>query len=210
MKLFRFHVLLSLRSMRIVAPLSVAVAWVALIMAFPGTAVSAGSAIFMAYLVFGCWMTVVIGNIDDDAHRYVLTAAAGTRARLHVVRAAVALAYALALAGATSILIIADVPPKHHIAQTLVALLAVGAAGSLIGVAIGTFLHRPIIFNIAVTVVIGVLATVCVVALPPMQHVLYHFGKGHIALAAPLLAAAAAASALAVGIAAALSQMRSR
>ena len=210
MKLFSLHVLLSLRSMRMLAPAAAVAVWIAFIMAYPGTAVAAGAALFIGYLVFGCWITIVVGNIDDDPHRYVLTAVAGSRARLHVLRALVALSYCAVLAALTSVLIVVDVPPRTQQLQTLGALFALGFSGGAMGVSIGTLLHRPVVFNLALTTLGAVLALVGVIALPPAQHLLYRFGKNELVTVWPLLGASVLLACSAIAAGASIAQMRSR
>jgi hypothetical protein len=47
------------------------------------------------------------------------------------------------------------------------------ASGALLGIAIGSFLHRPILRSIAWVVVIALVAIMVVVLLPPVRDVLH-------------------------------------
>ncbi len=42
---------------------------------------------FLLLVALTCWLTVMIGNVDDDGHRELLAAAVGSPARLHRSRA---------------------------------------------------------------------------------------------------------------------------
>src|SRR5262249_30881110 len=126
-------------------------------------------------------------------------------ARLAVVRHAAALAELLTAVAVVSVLAIVsgsrDGASWATIFAGTVGLLATGA---LLGVAIGAFLHRPIVRSTAWTVIAALVAIIVVVLLPPVRDVLHDVDHARIGGMGALLAVSSVLTAAAVWCAAAL------
>jgi hypothetical protein len=194
-----FHLRLLARSMRWLGPVLIAVIWTSFTVSDPGPALGNASSSFMMLVAVACWITVAIGNVDDDGHRELLTAAAGSPARLHRMRAA----SALVAAGLIALIVtVADIAvgtspsrPINH-AQIIGGCLLLGVVATAIGVGIGTALHRPVVRNSGGALLAATGGLVVLILLPPVQHVLRQFNDnrtgGLIVLALVGLTAAAA------------------
>ncbi|MDY7102079.1 MAG: hypothetical protein S0880_12905 [Actinomycetota bacterium] len=199
--------------MRWVPPALLVLVWAGLVIASGGSPWSAAGSQFMLMATVGCWLTVAVGNVDDAPHRELLVAAAGSAARLHTSRAlaaatiggVVAVATALLAAVATGCAPQQPCPPFKLAADTP-SLVALEIAGVLVGVAIGTFLHRPVVGHLGVTTLVAVASLIALIVVEPTRDLLGRFGRGDatagylaVALAVPVAAVAvAAASRLAV------------
>ena len=76
--MIRFTLALVARSGRWVAPAVVYLVWLVLVLANPGPALTNGANMFFGVVVFAAWFAVVTGNVDDDPHRDLCAAVAGS------------------------------------------------------------------------------------------------------------------------------------
>ncbi len=204
-----FTLRLVARSARWIAPALVYLVWLVLVLANPGPALSNAANMFFGVAVAGCWITMITGNVDDDPHRDLCAAIAGSPAHLQVIRTLAALATTVILAAATSILIASTGHEAHQ------GVLAVGVAGAallvsaaLIGSTIAAFLHRPVLRNFAWSLILAIAALVGTVLLPPVQQVLRNFNRGQTGDVALLLAVAVATAACSTAASAAVANRR--
>ncbi len=206
----RFTLLLVARSGRWVAPAVLYLTWLVLVLANPGPALSNGASMFFGLVVFGAWFAIVTGNVDDDPHRDLCAAVAGSPARLHIRRAVATVAVTAGVAVLTSFATATagDLGPRDLVA-TIAGTVAILVAGALVGNAIGVFLHRPLVHSIAWSLVVAVGATIAVALLPPVQDVLYDLDHGSLRGVPALLAGAAAVATLAVFVSAIVADRRS-
>jgi len=170
-----FGARLTLRSMKWLGPAMLVLLWTSFTAASPGSALSnAGNESFLLVSI-AAWLTVGTGNVDDDGHRELLAAAAGSPARLHRSRAAAAFGIANALALAPTIVGVAfAVSPARSVNGGVIVgtCVAVQLAAAAIGVAIGTFLHRPVVRHGGYALLASIGVIVVLALLPPVQHVL--------------------------------------
>jgi hypothetical protein len=170
-----FTLRLAARSTRWLGPAIIVMLAAATTDAGPGTAMTNASGTSILVVIVTCWLTVAIGNLDDDGHRELLSAAAGSRGRLHRDRAIAAYVAGNALALVLTIvgIAVAEHPATSVSTGVIVAIcLLVQLASTAIGVGIGTLLHRPVVRNLGITMLVAVGALVGLVLLPPVQHVL--------------------------------------
>jgi hypothetical protein len=170
----RFTLALHARSGRWIPPALVLATWVALVVSNPGSALDNAANLFFAVLVVSVWATSAIGNVDDDPHRDLCAAANGGPARLATLRHAGAVLALLPVVAVIGVLAVAsgsrDGASWGTIAAGTAGLLL---SGVLLGLAVGAFLHRPILRSNAWTVVLALLAIMVVVLLPPVRDVLH-------------------------------------
>jgi hypothetical protein len=170
-----FNSRLALRSAKWVGPAVIVLLWTAFTVASPGSGLSnAGNDSFM-FIAIACWLTVGIGNIDDQGHRELLAAATGSPARLHRARAVTAFTFANELALIPTIAGLATAQNPAHAPNPVVIVitaLLLQVAATAVGVAIGTCLHRPVVDNTGVALLVSIGAFVVLALLPPLQHVL--------------------------------------
>jgi hypothetical protein len=205
-----FTLRLVARSKRWVAPTTVYVVWLVLVLANPGPALSNAANMFFAAVVFAAWLAVATGNVDDDPHRDLCAAAAGSPARLHIDRALATMAASTGVAVVTASLTAStgDLGP-HTLFYAVACTLALLITGALIGSAIGIWLHRPLIRNTAWSLILAVSATITVALLQPVQDVLRNFNHQSTHGVFILLVAAATSAALATIVSAQLAYQRS-
>ena len=170
-----FNLRLAARSMRWLAPALIMMIWIVATLSAPGPALANAGNLFLLLVAVTCWLTVTIGNIDDDGHRELLAAAIGSPAQLHRSRSisAYLAANTVGTAG-TLVCLLATTPPTRRTAQIVVVGICVlmQLAGTAIGVGIGTLLHRPIVRHAGVTLLVTVAALVGTILLPPVRTVL--------------------------------------
>jgi len=207
--MIRFTSLLLFRSMRWVAPALLAALWTAVAMS-PGaeTTVSRAGGMFLCYVIVGCWLTILIGNVDDDAHRELVTAVVGTRARLHVVRTVTALVWCATFAVVITAISLVVHRRAHGIAVESLAALALAVSGALIGVALGAPLHRPSIRNQAASLLIALGCLAVLVQLPPIQGIMRRAGRDDISQVPTLLIVAVVVALASTGASAVASEHR--
>src|SRR4051794_37635970 len=153
--------------MRWVAPTIVfLLAW-GLVMADPGPLRSSSASLFPVAAVVMCWLTIAIGNVDDEGHRELCTAEAGSPARLLLVRSLSALVPAVVLAVLVTVGLAIVTPSSGGAAADLGAVLVVPLAGGLLGIGIGGLLHRPLVRHLGLTVVGAIGALVLTITTTP-------------------------------------------
>jgi hypothetical protein len=138
------------------------------------------------YVIIGCWLSIIIGSIDDDAHRELVTAAVGSRHRLHIVRIAAGL---LITASAATAISVVGLLLFTHTAGWLPAFgatFALSWSGVLIGGAFGAPLHRPLIRHAATALAISLVLLFGFFLLPAMQDVLRRGSADDTSRVAPL------------------------
>ena len=176
-----FNLRLAVRSMRWVAPSLILLTWIALTVSNPGPTLANAGGMFFVVVAVTCWLTIAIGNVDDDGHRELLAAAAGSPARLHRIRAVAALAASnlLSVLGTVACLVAAT-PPTRPTSELvgIGACLLMQLSGTELGVAIGTLLHRPVMRHAGFTVLLAIAAILGLIPLPPVQSVLRALDHG--------------------------------
>jgi hypothetical protein len=208
--MIRFTLALVARSGRWVAPAVVYLVWLVLVLANPGPALTNGANMFFGVVVFAVWFAVVTGNVDDDPHRDLCAAVAGSPARLHARRAIAGIGVTVVVAVVTALATGATGDLGHRgLVSTTGWSVALLVAGALIGSTIGVFLHRPLIDGVAWSVVLAAAASLAVVLLPPVQTVLRHLDHGSTRGVGILLVVAAVVAALAVVASSAVADRRS-
>ena len=194
-----FNLRLAARSMRWLGPALILMIWILLAVSAPGPALANAGNMFVLVVALTCWLTVTIGNVDDDGHRELLAAAVGSPGRLHRSRAISAYLAANAVGAAgTLACLVATTNPTRPIAEIVVvgACVLMQLAATAIGVGIGTLLHRPVLRHVGVTLLVTVAALVGIVLLPPVQYVLRALNNGR---TTGVVALAAAAGVIAFG-----------
>ena len=165
---------------------------------------------FFGAVVFAAWLAVIAGNVDDDPHRDLCAAAAGSPARLHVCRAFATIGASAGVVVVTALLTGSTGDLGHQdLPYAVGCTVALLVAGALIGSAIGVFLHRPLIRSVAWSLVLGASAAIAVALLPPVQDVLRNFDHDTTHGVFVLLVAAATSAALAIVVSATLAYRRS-
>jgi hypothetical protein len=189
----RFTLVLVARSARWIAPLILYVLWLVLVVSNPGPALSNAASMFFGVVVFSCWITVVAGNVDDDPHRDLCAALAGSPGRLHVRRTVAAVLAVAAVALVTALLLAFAGDRSRHDAGSLVATSSAALlAAAFIGSTIGGFLHRPVLRNVAWSVTLAIAAILVVALLPPIHDVLRALNDDRATNVVALLLASAA------------------
>jgi hypothetical protein len=202
-----FTVRLVLRSMRWVGPVLVLLIWVVAAIGGRGTGLELASVLFPAYVIVGTWLTISTGNVDDDAHRDLLAAAAGSASRLHIMRSTTVLVMTGTVAVALAVLVAVVAQPGRARLTVLAVAASVGISGLLIGIGIGTLLHRPLLRHRGLSILLATGGCVLVMLLAPIQGVHRSLNNGDSATTWLLLTAA---SAWAVGSVLAASQLADR
>ena len=203
-----FDLRLVVRSMRWLGPGLIALLWTVLSLTDPGPALANAANVFIMLVAVSCWITVVVGNVDDDGHRELLAAIAGSPAALHRSRATSAFLAANAIGAVATVGgLLATSRPTRSISEIyiVIACVLMQLAATAIGVAFGTMLHRPIVRHFGITLLASTAALVGLVLLPPVQYVLRQMNDGRtggvVALAAVAIAVGAATVATAGKIA---------
>ncbi len=179
--------------------------WLVLVLANPGPALTNGANMFFGAVVFAAWLAVTAGNVDDDPHRDLCAAVAGSPGRLHICRALASIGASAGVVVVTALLTgsTGDLG-RHELPYTVGCTIVLLVSGALIGSAIGVFLHRPVIRSVAWSLVLGASAAIAVALLPPVQHVLRNFDHDTTHGVFVLLAAAATSATLAIIVSATL------
>jgi hypothetical protein len=168
------------------APFFAWLLWLAIVFSPPGRSLGNAASMFAAFVMWTLWMAGVAGNVDDSPHRDLLAAAAGSAARLHAMRSIAVLGAASVLAAVTTVLnaLLSDEAARtaadpvrsvvierseFYVAAGTLGLLLAGAA---IGLAVGTWLQRPILDLGPVVVLVGFVTVSGVLVLGPVQWVM--------------------------------------
>ena len=205
-----FTVRLVLRSMRWVAPFLVLLIWVVAAIGGGGTGLELASVLFPAYVIVGTWLTIITGNVDDDAHRDLLAAAAGSASRLHVMRSTTVLVMTGTIAVAVAVLVAVVAQPGSSTIMVLVVAASVSMSGLLIGIGIGTLLHRPLLRHRGLSILLATGGCILVMLLAPIQSVHRSLNDGDTNTTWLLLTAALAWATASVLTASQLTDRRAR
>ena len=200
----RFAVVLHARSGRWIPPAVLLATWVALVVANPGSSLDNAANLFFAVLIVAVWCTSGVGNADDDPHRDLCAASVGGPDRLSVLRHVGALLELLPVVAVVGVLAVASGRRDGASwAAVIAGTTGLLVSGALLGVAIGSLLHRPVVRSAAWTVLLALVAIVVVVLLPPVRDVLHDVDHADVGGVAILLAVSVAV-AVATGWAAAV------
>jgi hypothetical protein len=184
----RFTTLLLAHSRRWLAPLLFGLVWTSIAMnpEGGGSSVSRAAGMLPCYVILGCWLSIIIGSIDDDSHRELVTAVVGSRHRLHIIRTTTGL---LIVAGAATAISLVGLVLFSHSRGWLPAIIttfALAWSGVLIGTAFGAPLHRPLNRHGATAMAISLALLSGFFLLPPMQDVLRRGSADDTSRVAPL------------------------
>ena len=151
------------------------------------------------------WLVAAAGNVDDAAHQQLL-AAASSRPAVHASRAVVGALFAAPLAVAATAWPLATgfvepLPGRVGWLRTLGLGVVAHLVGVLVGVAVGTLVHRPLVARTGAAVVLGAGGSMAaVLVLVPFLRALAHGRPGVLAWWLPLSFAAAVGAVAAAGI----------
>lgn len=177
----RFALELYRHSGRWLAPLSLGMIWFLFAIGNAPNSLDTLAALFPAFLFVGCWVSISLGEIDDRSHREMNVAAAGSRGRLRLARAAASLVLCVALAAFQALYVSLVLAQPDRSAAAVAAVTMVTLLGaSALGVAIGSLLHDPIVRSRAVSVGLSFGLAVAILLLPPVQNALQDLGTGAI------------------------------
>jgi hypothetical protein len=184
----RFTALLLAQSRRWLAPLLFGLLYTSIAMNPEGGGSSASRAAGMlpCYVIVGCWLSIIIGSIDDDAHRELVTAVAGSRRRLHIIRIAAGLLIIGGAATAVSVVGLLLFSHAQGLLPAVTTTFALAWSGVLIGTTFGAPLHRPLIRHGATAFAISLALLFGFFVLPPMQDVLRRGSLDDTSRVAPL------------------------
>ena len=210
--MIEFNLRLAVRSMRWLGPALILMIWALLSISDPGPALGNAANAFVMLVAVTCWLTIGIGNVDDDGHRELLAAAIGSPAHLHRSRALSAYVAGNALGAITTITgLLATSRPTRSISEVYVvgSCVLLQLAATAIGVGIGTMLHRPVVRHAGFTLLVAAAALVGLILLPPVQYVLRQLNDGRTGGLVAFTIVAAAVGIAAIGAAATLADRRS-
>ena len=206
-----FNLRLAVRSMRWLGPALIVLMWTLLALSSRGPAIANAANSFIMLVGIACWISVMIGNVDDDGHRELLAAAAGSPAHLHRSRAISAFVAANVIGAVATVAgILASSRPTRSISEAYIVIVCVlmQLAAVAIGGAIGTMLHRPVVRHPGITLFVAVGALVGLVLLPPVQYVLRQLSDGRTGGVVAIAAAALAVAVVSVASAGELADRR--
>jgi hypothetical protein len=187
-----FTIRLVRRSTKWIAPYFLLLVWVLIGTGGGGTGLALSSMLFPAWLIVSVWLTIITGNIDDDPHRDLLAAAAGSASRLHILRAVSVLVAVMCSSVPVTVLVAVVAQPGQSTLTVALTSTTMCASAAFIGIGVGTCLHRPLIRHAGLSTLLGVSATLGVMLLPPVQHVHRSLNRGQAFPTLPLLLAAVA------------------
>ncbi len=203
----RLPLLLTARRFLWLPPLVIFLIVLAAVYATPGPALAGYSVTAIAFLGLGVWLTVIVGSCDDDAHRELLAARLGSLRLAHAGHALASLVLLGILSVWSSVMPLAAgtmgfqlaTNPKVPAPPTIILTgLAVHMAFGMLGVAFGTFLHRPIVTRTAVAVLVGIGVSSLIPVTSPLIAVLRDLNHENVSTTPILLATCAVLCALAV------------
>ena len=159
----RFQLLLFVRSFRWVAPTLVLFVWLVNLLT-TGTGFGLASSLFPAFLLWSLWATVALGNVHDKPTRDLLAAALGSAAGLHrsVWSAVGLMSLPIIVLVAVYVAVMGGEPEV-----AFGAFLSM-ACGTVIGLALGSWLHQPVTNNRSVAILGSVVLYIGVILLPPI------------------------------------------
>lgn len=198
------------RSLRWVAPAVVYLAWLGVVLANPGPVAANAVALFPLHQIVGCWVAVAAGNVDDDGHRELCTAAVGSPGRLLVDRAVAAALVVVVVAVVSTLGVALASSPRAGGPADLAAAFAVVLAGGVVGAGVGAVVHRPVLRRVGPTVLAAVAGVLVVLVAPPVTGLLHATDAGDDRAAWMLLGLAAAVGVALVAIGAGLATRLAR
>ena len=134
-----FHMQLVVRSMRWLGAAIIVLIWMLISLSDPGPALANAGSGFLLLFAVTCWITVVTGNVDDDGHRELLAASAGSPGQLHRLRALSAwiAANAIGVVVTLTALVASSDPVRHTSEVAIVAgCVVVQLAATALGVSV--------------------------------------------------------------------------
>lgn len=160
----RFQLLLFVRSFRWVAPTLVLFAWLVNLLT-TGTGYGQASSFFPAFLLWSLWTTIALGNMHDKPTRDLLAATLGSAARLHhSVWSAVGLMSLPIIVFVAVYVAVMGGEPRVAVGTFLSTICA-----TVIGLALGSCLHQPVMNNRSVAIFGSVVLYIGVIVLPPIR-----------------------------------------
>jgi hypothetical protein len=174
------------RRLLILPPLVLLLITLSVAYAVPGPALSSYALVSLVFAPLGVWVTVLIGSADSDAHREFTTALTGSRKRTHAYRAlaaAIVIAAFSAFCAAVPLMIGSIRVNGDNMAKLPSTLAIIGgglcvhSACGLIGVGVGTFLHRPILHRTPLSIFFGIGVGIVVPYIPPILSVLRRLNR---------------------------------
>ena len=207
--MIRFTTTCLVRSMRWVAPFLVFASWTAVVLAANGTALVKASSIFPAVLIWSTWITIVTGNHDDDAHRDLVAAAIGGASSVHILRAVTVAVVSVVPVVVVAILArISALQPGHPAGAVVAATAGFEASAAAIGIAIGVWLHRPILRHRGVSTLTASAACIGVMLFAPVESVHRSLSDDRIGSIGPMLAICSLVAVISVAASARIAQRR--
>lgn len=202
---------LVLRSFRWVAPFVVTALWVLLVLADQGDALTKLSGLAPALLLWGIWLSLIAGRIDDDPHRDLRAAVAGSSARLHVSLALSTIAISAALvAGLSLIVATTSTEQGRNAIEIFATAISTLMAAVVVGTAIGSALHPPVVRQRGFSIILGTAGFVAVLIFPPTERLFRSLEAGDITWGLWAIAPAIPISTIAIGLTSQLAQRRAR
>ncbi len=211
--LVRMAVACTWRSWRWLPPYVITVASLALLYMVPSGAALPAFAVTTVVLVpVTAWLVAATGNVDDEPHQRLLGAATSV-ARVHLSRllAGLLLAVPLVVLAPLWPLVIGAVARPRGVGglvRTVGVGLAAHAVGALLGGAIGTFGHRPVLRRTGGAAIVAVLGTMLIVLAPPLLPFLHALGHDRARSVLWAVPAAAGLAAVAAGVGARIAVRR--
>jgi hypothetical protein len=193
------------RSYRWIGPVVLVAVVTAVLSSDPGPPLDNLAAALFLLTAHAAWTTVVCGNVDDAGHRDMAAARAGSPGRLHGQRALAGVAVSIVV-GIPVVAVSVLVTDGHSPGPATVVAAAAGTvvAAALLGCAVATLVHRPLVDNLAVSVTVSIAALVALPFVPPVARVLRAFSHGRTDGLATMVALAAAAAVVTVATGAAV------
>jgi len=196
--MIRFHLVLLTSGTRWVAPAAFGAIFLALGLSPQATVAENSAFFFPVVYIISLWVAVIVGNIDDDAHREMVAASAGGVGKLHTIRAATA---ASVLFGFVVVLsVVVGLVGQGKSLTSLLAVLPLLSGGMLLGVGAGNMMCRPVVDEIGVAAVGGPLSLSALMLAPPIHWVLWETNAGSLRGAAAVFPAAIAAVVVLAGL----------
>ena len=137
-----------------------------------GSTIQRAGGMLPCYVIVGCWLSIIIGSVDDDAHRELVTAAVGSRTRLHVLRNVTALVVMIAFATIVSVAGLLLFPRPSGVVERTAATFGLAWSGVFLGIAFGAPLHRPVVRHGASALAFALVLLLGLFLFPPMQNIL--------------------------------------
>jgi hypothetical protein len=198
-------------------PLVLVLIVLALLYATAGPALASYSVSAIVLAPIAMWLTVQVGSADSNAHREMLAARVGSVSTVHTGRAlggvVASIPFVLLcvlmpfLTGMASIRGEGN-PPLPSKVMIVLGGLALHLGGALIGVAIGTFVHRPIVTRTSINAIAGIALVAVLPFVPPVTALLRSLNRNEIGLVWPFVLACWVLASLCVTLSSAIAARR--